>query len=228
MFVNILSCILSEETLHQSCVPPTLVLETSEDPGSLKAMWPSGPMPPMNSSIPPAWGSIEKQSSFSFYVLINNKKETSPQQSSVRSQHTPRLNQERCRPERARSRKVLVQSQKSHFTFGSMSMCLKKFCNMYLWYFVWSYQFFCQKLLVVALRVIFRDADVLVHVERLHVLEAHFSSLVRLRETCGDGNIIILIAHLDQFLIHPKRSSSCIKGIMSTWTSLVLMSLFSK
>ena len=142
MFVNILSCILSEETLHQLCVPPTLVLETSEDPGSLKAMWPSGPMPPMNSSIPPAWCSIEKQSSFSFYVLINNKKETSPQQSSVRSQHTPRLNQERCRPERARSRKVLVQSQKSHFTFGSMSMCLKKFCNMYLWYFVWSYQFF--------------------------------------------------------------------------------------
>ena len=142
MFVNILSCILSEETLHQLCVPPTLVLETSEDPGSLKAMWPSGPMPPMNSSIPPAWGSIEKQSSFSFYVLINNKKDTSPQQSSVRSQHTPRLNQERCRPERARSRKVLVQSQKSHFTFGSMSMCLKKFCNMYLWYFVWSYQFF--------------------------------------------------------------------------------------
>ena len=75
-------------------------------------------------------------------MLINNKKDTSPQQSSVRSQHTPRLNQERCRPERARSRKVLVQSQKSHFTFGSMSMCLKKFCNMYLWYFVWSYQFF--------------------------------------------------------------------------------------
>ena len=161
-------------------------------------------------------------------MLINNKKETSPQQSSVRSQHTPRLNQERCRPERARSRKVLVQSQNSHFTFGSMSMCLKKFCNMYLWYFVWSYQFFCQKLLVVALRVIFRDADVLVHVERLHVLEAHFSSLVRLRETCDDGKMIILIAHLDQFLIHPKRSSSCIKGIMSTWTSLVLMSLFSK
>ena len=106
MFINILSsCILSEETLHQLCVPPTLVLETSEDPGSLKAMWPSGPMPPMNSSIPPAWCSIEKQSSFSFYVLINNKKDTSPQQSSVRSQHTPRLNQERCRPERARSRK---------------------------------------------------------------------------------------------------------------------------
>ena len=38
LFVNILSCILSEETLHQLCVPPTLVLETSEDPGSLKAM----------------------------------------------------------------------------------------------------------------------------------------------------------------------------------------------
>ena len=75
------------------------------------------------------------------YVLINNKKETSPQQSSARNQHTPRLNQERCRPERARSRKGMLQSQKSHFTFGSMSMCLKKFCNMYLWYFVWSYQF---------------------------------------------------------------------------------------
>ena len=75
---------------------------------------------------------------------------------------------------------------------------------------------FLSELLVVALGVIFRDADVLVHVERLHVLEAHFSSLVRLRETCGDVNIIILIAHLDQFLIHPKRSSSCIKGIMST------------
>ena len=44
---------------------------------------------------------------------------------------------------------------------------------------------------MVALRVIFRDADVLVHVERLHILEAHFSSLVRLRETCGDGNMII-------------------------------------
>ena len=75
---------------------------------------------------------------------------------------------------------------------------------------------FLSKLLVVALRVIFRDADVLVHVERLHVLEAHFSSLVRLRETCGDVNIIILIAHLDQFLIHPKRSSSCNKNMIST------------
>ena len=41
---------------HTSCiVSQTLVLETSEDPGSLKAMCPSGPIPPMNSSIPPAW-----------------------------------------------------------------------------------------------------------------------------------------------------------------------------
>jgi hypothetical protein len=31
----------------------TLVLETRDDPGSLKAMWPSGPMPPTNSSMPP-------------------------------------------------------------------------------------------------------------------------------------------------------------------------------
>ena len=83
---------------------------------------------------------------------------------------------------------------------------------------------FLSKLLVVALGVIFRDADVLVHVERLHILEAHFSSLVRLREKCDDGNIIILIAHLDQFLIHPKGSSSCNKNMISMWTSLVLMS----
>ena len=31
----------------------TLVLETRLDPGSLKAIWPSGPMPPIKSSIPP-------------------------------------------------------------------------------------------------------------------------------------------------------------------------------
>uniref|UniRef100_A0A2M4C7Q8 Putative secreted protein n=1 Tax=Anopheles marajoara TaxID=58244 RepID=A0A2M4C7Q8_9DIPT len=32
----------------------TLVRDASEEPGSLKAMCPSGPIPPMNSSIPPA------------------------------------------------------------------------------------------------------------------------------------------------------------------------------
>ena len=29
------------------------VREVSDEPGSLKAMWPSGPTPPMNSSMPP-------------------------------------------------------------------------------------------------------------------------------------------------------------------------------
>ena len=33
----------------------TLVLLARDDPGSLNAMWPSGPIPPMNNSIPPAF-----------------------------------------------------------------------------------------------------------------------------------------------------------------------------
>ena len=146
-------------------------------------------------------------------MLINNKKETSPQQSSARNQHTPRLNQERCRPERARSRKGISQLTitKVPFYLWIDVDVLEEILQHVPVIFCLIVSIFLSKLLVVALGVIFRDADVLVHVERLHILEAHFSSLVRLRETCDDGNIIILIAHLDQFLIHPKRSSSCIK-----------------
>lgn len=33
----------------------TRVLDASDDPGSLKAMWPSGPTPPRNNSMPPAF-----------------------------------------------------------------------------------------------------------------------------------------------------------------------------
>ena len=38
-------------------------------------------------------------------------------------------------------------------------------------------------ILVVALRMVLRDADILVHVESLHIFEAYFASLVSLPES---------------------------------------------
>ena len=40
-------------------------------------------------------------------------------------------------------------------------------------------------ILVVALRMVLRDADVLVHVESLHIFEAHFARLVCLEGNCN-------------------------------------------
>ena len=47
-------------------------------------------------------------------------------------------------------------------------------------------------ILVVALRMVLRDADVLVHVESLHIFEAHFARLVCL---VGENNQI-KVCHL--------------------------------
>ena len=38
-----------------------------------------------------------------------------------------------------------------------------------------------KEILVIALRMVLRDADILVHVESLHIFEAHFPRLVRLQ-----------------------------------------------
>ena len=40
-----------------------------------------------------------------------------------------------------------------------------------------------KEILVIALRMVLRDADVLVHVESLHIFEAYFASLVSLPES---------------------------------------------
>ena len=41
------------------------------------------------------------------------------------------------------------------------------------------------EILVVALRMVLRDADILVHVESLHIFEAHFARLVCLEGNCN-------------------------------------------
>ena len=90
-------------------------------------------------------------------------------------------------------------------TFGSMSMCLKKFCNIYLSHgtacsddffefkiheiastFIsfpmLAYDNWCNlafnEILMIALGVVLGDTDILVHVESLHIFEAHFARLV--------------------------------------------------
>ncbi len=104
-----------------------LVLELSEEPGSLKAMWPSGPIPPRKRSIPPT--------------------------------------------------SAIVFSYAAHSASGSSAIPLR-ICTFSFLISIWLKKIVPHKRMV-TLRMISRQADIFIHVERNDVLKRHYTCLIK-------------------------------------------------